>query len=339
MKTILKWISGLAIVIGLVGCSTQGQTDPGNTSDESATKSFFVNPKSIGPAYWSAAEKGVEQASEDLDVNVTFNAPSTTNSAEQINMIQDMLTRQIDGMGIAPNDPEAVGSIFDTALDQGVEVVTWDSDAPDTNRMYYLAAATDAELGTQFAEMIAEQIGGEGKIAFMVASLSAQNQTAKVEAAEKYLKENHPNIEVVTTVSSSDDQQKAYENAQNVISSYPDLKGLVGFAGAEAPAAAQAVQKAVKDGDIDEGQIAITGFAVPSLVAEYLEGGTIDELVTWDPTKLGYATVYTLNKLANDEEIGEEMEIPSVGTVTVYGSNILIGTEVITKDNVSDFDF
>ncbi|MEK3888379.1 autoinducer 2 ABC transporter substrate-binding protein [Bacillus sp. FSL K6-3431] len=342
MKYISKILSVVLIVILIAGCSTQGQTE-GDTKKESnsssSDKSFFINPKSIGPAYYSAAEKGAKQAGKDLEVDVIFNAPSTTDSSQQINMIQDMLTRQVKGIGIAPNDPTAVASIFDTAKSKNVNVVTWDSDAPTTSRDYYIGPATDGELGEQFIKMTAEKIGGKGKLAFMVASLAAQNQTDKVEAAKELLKAEYPDIEVVATVSSNDDQQKAFENAQNLISTYPDLNGIVGFAGAEAPAAAQAVERAVEEGKIKKGQITITGFAVPSLVEKYVKSGTIEQLVTWDPTKLGYATVYVLNALSNGEEIKDGMDIPTVGKVKVQDKFILIGTEIITKDNVEDFDF
>ncbi|MCJ7842973.1 autoinducer 2 ABC transporter substrate-binding protein [Lederbergia sp. NSJ-179] len=345
MKHITKILSAILIIFLIAGCSTQGQIkgdtgkDDKSGSSNSSKKSFFINPKSIGPAYWSAAEKGAKKAGKDLGVEVIYNAPSTTDSSQQINMIQDMLTRQVNGIGVAPNDPTAVASVFNTAKEQGVNIVNWDSDAPETSRDYYVGPSTDVELGKEFIKMAAEKINGKGKLAFMVASLSAQNQTEKVEAAKELLAEEYPDIEVVTTVSSDDDQQKAFENAQNLISTYPDLNGIVGFAGAEAPAAAQAVERAISEGKIKKGQITITGFAVPSLVSKYVKNGTIEELVTWDPTKLGYGTVYVLNALSNGDKIEDGMEIPNVGKVTVQDQLILIGTEVITKDNVDDFDF
>lgn len=86
-----------------------------------------------------------------------FNAPSTTDSSQQINMIQDMLTRQVNGIGVAPNDPTAVAPIFETAKSQDVKVITWDSDAPESSRDYYIGPETDEELGKQFVEIVAEK--------------------------------------------------------------------------------------------------------------------------------------------------------------------------------------
>jgi ABC-type sugar transport system substrate-binding protein len=320
------------IVVGVIGCAQ-------NQGGAAAPETFFINPKSIGPAYWAAAQKGVIKAGQDLKVKVIFNAPTEADSAKQINMIQDMLTQHVTGMGVSPNDAQAVGPIFKKALGQGTKVVTWDSDAPGTERQYYLAAATDKYLGESLAEELAQQIGGKGKIAFMVAGLGAENQIAKTEAAKAYLAQKYPAITIVTTVASNDDSQKAFVNAQNLLKAYPDLRGIIGFAGGEPPAAGQAVEQAVKSGAIKQGQVAVTGIAVPSVVKQYIKDGTIQKIIIWDPIKLGYATVYVLDQLAQNKSITNNMEIPTVGKITLDGKNIFIGTIEITSQNVDSFSF
>ena len=87
-------------------------------------------------------------------------------------------------------------------------------------------------MGEQLAQMIADQMGGSGQLAFMVASFSAENQVAKVEGATDYLKKNYPDIEIVTTLNSDDTNEKAFQNAQTLLTTYPDLKGILGLRGA-----------------------------------------------------------------------------------------------------------
>lgn len=322
---------------GNAQANADGKTNEGTAS--SGTRTYFMNPKSIGPAYWAAAEKGAKQAAADLKVDVVFNAPTEADSSKQINMIQDMLTRKVSGIGVSPNDAKAVGPVFKKAAGQNVQIVTWDSDAPDTDRQYYVAPATDEEVGELLAKTIGEEIGGKGQVAFMVAGLGSQNQIAKSDAAKAYFAANYPDIELVTTVASDDDQQKAYANAQNLIQTYPDLKGIIGFAGGEPPAAAEVVEQAVKAGTLKQGQIAITGIAVPSVVKNYIKNGTIKTDIIWDPGKLAYTTVYILDQLAQGKEITDGMDIPNVGAVKVDGQNVFIGTLEVTNDNVDSFDF
>ncbi|CAM4290901.1 autoinducer 2 ABC transporter substrate-binding protein [Paenibacillus typhae] len=345
-KMTLAVLTGV-LALTLSACGANSGNSPANNAGASSndgaaasgTRTYFINPKSIGPAYWAAAEKGAIQAGEDMGVEVIFNAPTEADSSKQINMIQDMLTRKVSGIGVSPNDAKAVGPVFKKAAEQDVQIVTWDSDAPETDRQYYVAPATDEEVGELLAKTIGEEIGGEGQVAFMVAGLGSQNQIAKSDAAKAYFEANYPGIELVTMVASDDDQQKAYANAQNLIQTYPDLRGIIGFAGGEPPAAAEVVEQAVKAGTIEQGQIAITGIAVPSVVKSYIESGTIKTDIIWDPGKLAYTTVYILDQLAQGKEITDGMEIPNVGAVKVDGQNVFIGTLEVTSENVGSFDF
>ncbi|GIO95852.1 sugar ABC transporter substrate-binding protein [Paenibacillus lautus] len=341
-KLALTLLTGvLALNLAACGSTSGNQTDNGGKTNQGASgsRTYFMNPKSIGPAYWAAAEKGAKKAEADLKVKVLFNAPTEADSSKQINMIQDMLTRKVSGIGVSPNEAKAVGPVFKKAAGQGVNIVTWDSDAPDTDRQYYVAPATDQEIGELLAKTIGEEIGGKGQVAFMVAGLGSQNQIAKSNAAKAYFAANYPEIEVVTTVASDDDQQKAYANAQNLLQTYPDLKGIIGFAGGEPPAAAEVVEQAVKAGTLEKNQVAITGIAVPSLVKNYIKNGTIKTDIIWDPGKLAYVTVYIMDQLAQGKEIKDGMEIPTIGTVKVDGQSVFIGTLEVTNDNVDSFDF
>ncbi|UOQ86995.1 autoinducer 2 ABC transporter substrate-binding protein [Gracilibacillus salinarum] len=342
MKKLVTCLT-LLFVLVLAACGSndeaQGSAE-GEMEVNEEMNSFFINPKSIGPAYFTAAEQGAEQAAEDLGVQVIFNAPTETSSSDQINMIQDMMVREVDGIGISPNDGEAVVPVISDAIEQDIPVVTWDSDAPNSERAFYVTPSTDSDLGEAFAEEIAQQMEGEGQVAFMVAGLGSTNQIDRVDAAEAYLEENYPEIEIVTVVASDDDQQKSYDNAQNLLNTYPDLAGIVGFAGGEPPAAAQAVTQAIESGRMEAGDIAITGFAVPSLVKGYIEDGIIEKIITWDPAVLGYTSVYVLNEMANGNSIPEgELTIENIGSVYVEGQNIFSGTIDLTIDNVNDFDF
>lgn len=309
------------------------------TAGYAAERTYFVSPKMIGPAYWTAAQKGVEQAAKDLDIEVIYNASNEADSSKQINLIQDMLSRKLDGIAIAANDAGAVVPVIKKAREAGIPVVTFDSDAPTSDRQYYLGAGDDVEIGAQMAESLAQQMGGKGEMAFMVSALGSQNQIDKVNGAEALLKEKYPDITVVTTLESGDDSQQAFANAQNLLQTYPNLGGILGYAGAETPAAAEVLEQALKAGTIKAGQIKATGIVVPSIAAPYLESGTLDNAFIWDPLKLGYAAVYVIDQLGQKKELGSEIEIPTVGTVKVDGANIYIGLLELTRENVKTFGF
>lgn len=303
------------------------------------SKTLFICPKSVGFDYWTACEKGVKAAGEALGYNVVFNGPSEVDSAKQINMIEDMLTKNISGLAAAPNDAAAVGPVFDRAIEMGVNTVTFDTDAPTTNRSWYIGPDSDYAMGQQIGEMIGTQMGGEGELAFMVASMGAENQVAKVEGAQAVLKEKYPGIKVVTTAVSDDDNQKAFANAQNLLSTYPNLKGILGFAGAEAPQAAEAVTQAIANGELKEGQIQITGIGFPSQCRPYVKSGVLKQVLSWDPEVMGKVTVHVLAAMAEGKPIDSSFKIEGIDGVKVEDKNVYSGCLLLDSANIDQYNY
>ncbi len=308
-----------------------------NAEQTAGGKSLFLCPKCVGYDYWTSCETGAQEAADALGYDLTFNGPAATDSAQQITMMEDAMTQGIAGLGISANDADAVIDTIATAKEKGIYTVAFDSDSPNSDRDYCVIPESDAAMGEQLAEMIAQEMGGEGKLAFMVASLSAENQVSKFEAAEAYINEKYPDIEIVATLCSDDENEHAYENAQTLLSTYPDLKGILGFAGAEAPQAAAAVGQAIDNGDLEAGQICVTGIGFPSQCREGLKSGVLKQILSWNPQETGKVTVYVLDALLNGKTI-EEIEIDGI-ELRLDGSYVYHGCILLTPDNVDDYNY
>ncbi len=351
LKKVLALVLALTMIMAFAGCSgntpssTPASTAGGGTESKGETptpaggKSLFICPKSVGFDYWTACEKGVKDAAAALGYTAVFNGPSEVDSAKQINMIEDMLTKKISGLAAAPNDAAAVGPVFDRAIEQGVNTITFDTDAPTTNRSWYVGPDSDYSMGQQIAEMIAEEMGGEGELAFMVASLGAENQVAKVEGAKAVLESKYPKISIVTTVVSDDDNQKAFANAQNLLSTYPNLKGILGFAGAEAPQAAEAVTQAIANGDVKEGQIKITGIGFPSQCRPYVKSGILKQVLSWNPEVMGIVTVHVLAAMEEGRPIDSTFKIDGVEGLKIEDKNVYSGCLVLDINNIDQYNY
>lgn len=143
----------------------------------------------------------------------------------------------------------------------------------------------------------------------------------------------------MATVSSNDEMQVSLTNAQNLIKTYPELKGIVGFAGGEAPSAAQAIEQAVDAGELEKGQIAVTGIGWPNMCRDYIKNGTIHTTLAWQSEQLGYAGVYVLDCLAKEIDVSGTMELPNGTKVTVDGETVFTGLIEVTAENVDQYDF
>ncbi len=113
------------------------------------------------------------------------------------------------------------------------------------------------------------------------------------------LAEKYPDIELLETLVSDEDQAKAYRLARDVINSQPDLKGIWAITTVAFPGAAKAVRDAGKSGEIF-----VTGLSLPNTMREYVEDGTVQKVVLWNPVDLGYLTVHAA-KLLRDGKLSE----------------------------------
>ena len=347
MKKAIAIILAAGMMLAMAACgatpaSSTGTSAPAGSSSAQgqATRTYFINPKMVGAAYWETAKEGAMQAGEDLGVEVIWNGTSEVDVAKQINMVTDMITRQVDGIAVAVNDATSMTNVFNQAKEASIPVVTFDSDSENAERAYCILPDTDEAIGEAFlAALINQMPEPKGKVAVMIASPSAANIIAWRDAALAKIEKDYPDIEIVGVYPSNDDQQKAYENAKSFIQANPDLSGILCLAAAETPAACKAVQEAVEAGQLEEGQVKIGGMGMPSLVREYLKDGTMSESVIWNPASMGYLAVWTLDQLAQGNEIKDGAEVPGVGTIKVDGDRIYCGTFTFTADDVDNYQF
>lgn len=331
MKT--RKLLALAVAAALLLCTFA-------TAGAEGQRTYFMNPKMVGAAYWEYAKEGALKAGEDLNVEVIWNGTPEVDAAKQVNMIQDMLIREVDGMAVAVNDATSVTNVFQEAADASIPVVTFDSDSNNAQRAYYIAADTDEEIGLAFLNCLIQQMDEpKGKVAVMIASPSAANIIAWRDAALAKIESDYPEIEIVGIYPSNDDSQKAYENAVSFIQANPDLDGILCMAAGETPSACKAVEEAVAAGQLEAGQVKIGGMGIPSMMKDYLENGTTEYCVMWNPSDLGYTACWVLDQLAQGKAVENGVDIGITNPLKVVDDTIYIGTFTFNKDTIGNYPF
>ncbi|MDQ4055383.1 MAG: substrate-binding domain-containing protein, partial [Actinomycetota bacterium] len=194
-------------------------------------------------------------------------------------------------------------------------------------------------IATKQIELIADQIGGSGEIAILSAAANATNQNEWIKLMEEDLAANYPDIELVDTVYGDDDDQKSFDQTAALLSSHPNLKGIVSPTTVGIAAAARYLSTSEY-----KGKVALTGLGAPSQMKDFIEDGTVTEFALWNPEDLGYLAAYTANALIGGDITGEEgdtFEAGELGEYTVGADGVVVLGEpfVFNKDNIDDFDF
>jgi rhamnose transport system substrate-binding protein len=297
-------------------------------------------PKNLGNPYFDTANKGAQEAAGELGVTVNYQGTSTADASQQIQLINSLIAQNVNGLAVSANDSDALVPAGTAAMDAGIPVVSWDSAIAEGGRNVHINQANSEDIGRGQVQLISELIGGSGQIAILSATSTAPNQNEWIEWMEDELtKPEYANIELVATVYGDDQDEKSYTEAQGLMTSYPELKGIISPTTVGVAAAARAVSDADKIGEV-----IVTGLGTPNQMREYVKSGACPAFALWNPADLGYLAIYTLDAIATDKiegKPGDTFEAGKLGSYTIEddGTVLLGKPTVFNADNIDDFDF
>ena len=296
-KQMLSFLS-LILVISLViiGCGNAGQDASSGKSEqqpeEKDSKELVIAlvPKATTSEWFLPAKDGVDKALKEFGKPYKLlyvSGSSETDVAGQIKTIEDLISRKVDGIIISCTDGKALAPEIDKAVEEGIPVVAFDSDAPDSKRIAYYGT-NNIDTGFSAGKAMAEMIDGKGKVAVVMGVLGASNEMDRLEGFKKALKE-YPDIEIVNVIDTQGDRAKAAEAAANLMSSNPDIVGIFGNTGIAAPGMAQGVVEAGY-----AGKVKLVGMDdVPDNI-RFLKEDVMNAIVVQSPYDMGYNSAKAL---------------------------------------------
>jgi simple sugar transport system substrate-binding protein/rhamnose transport system substrate-binding protein len=326
----------LALVASACGGGSGGKGGGSGSSDGSYT--IAVVPKLVGIPYFNASETGAKKAGEDLGVEVIYTGPTEPDAAQQVKVIEDLISKKVDAIAVAPNDPAALTPVLKKAKDAGILVMDWDTPADQSVVELSVHQIDDQQFGEHLVDKLVELMGDSGEFAIVTGGLSANNLNTWIDYGLKHIEANYPGLKLVTErVPSDEKQQVAYQKTLDLLKAYPNLKGFLGYSTPAPLGIAQAIQeKGLQD------QIAVVGTALPTDSGPYLEDGSLDVAALWDPGKLGYLTVYLAKHALEGNKVENGMDVPNVGKIEVKsdGKTVIMGPPTdFLKDNYKNYDF
>ncbi|PIE04493.1 MAG: LacI family transcriptional regulator [Spirochaetales bacterium] len=307
-----------------------GQEDSSNDSYEIATV-----VKITGIPWFNRMEEGVKRAADELNVKAYQVGPADADPAQQVRMIEDLISKGVDAICVTPNDAAALEPVFRNAREAGIVIITHES--PDQKGKDYDIELIDNEaFGKHHWDMLAEKMGKSGPFAVFVGSLTVPLHNLWADVGLKYAEQKYPDMKLVTDrIPCGEDQELSRQRTLELLQAYPDLKGIVGFGSLGPPGAAQAIREKNLVDDI-----AVVGTVLPGQALQYLKDGSIDHGILWDPADAGYAMTWMAQYLLKGGEVTDGMEIPGLGKISLDGEVIKVNAMIdITADNAGDFGF
>lgn len=329
-----------AVAMIATGCAA-ATPDSGGAEGGSGDLSIAFLPKQLNNPYTDVVLGGGETGTEEVDGTYSVVGPLEASASSQVSFINTLTQQGTKVIVIAANDPDAVGPALQEARDAGAKIVAFDSDTNPDYRDVFVSQVVSKDVALIQVQQVAEQIGGSGDIAILSATANATNQNEWIKFIEEELDSNpeYADINLVAKVYGDDDDAKSFQEAQGLVSAYPNLKGIISPTTVGIAATARYLSTSEY-----KGKIALVGLGLPNEMREFVKDGTVKEFALWDPAQLGYVAAYAGKALVDGEITGAEGDTFTAGdlgekTVGENGTIIVGPPTEFNADNIDEYDF
>jgi len=280
-------------------------------------------------AYWREVELGMRAAEKKLKgCQVRWFVPPKEDVRAQVSTFESFIAQGIDGIVIGPSNPAAIKTVVQRALNAGIPVITFDTDAPDSGRLLYVGT-DNYKAGYEAGKVMVKVLKGKGKVAICTGSLTALNSVQRMEGFRAALKRTQ--VQVVETYNDGEDKAKALANAQAALQKYPDLAGFYGVYAFNGPACAQAVKMAGK-----VGKVKIVCFDTTAEHMQLIKQGLITATIGQRPFMMGYRSTEILYRMVT-EGVDKVLRDLKMEKLPPEKRHLDTGIDIVTKVNMEAY--
>ena len=264
---------------------------------------FGVIAKSQANPVFQAARTGAEDAARDLSakhgmkIKIDWRTPNTEDAQQQAQFIEQLVSLGVDGITVSCSDAAVLTGAINDAVDKGVAVATFDSDAPDSKRFAYYGI-NDEAAGRAVAAELVKAMGETGVVAVLAGNQSAPNLQARVRGIREEMAK-YPGITIKDVYYHPETAPDAAAKVKDVQVSNPDITGWAMVGGWPL------FTENALDGVADKAKVVSVDHLPEQL--NYIRAGQVQALVGQDCYGWGYRTVEMLFDKVHENKSPEQV--------------------------------
>jgi ribose transport system substrate-binding protein len=281
-------IAALVAATALTACAKR--SSEGQGPQAAKTLSIAVIPKGTTHEFWKSIHAGAIRAARELGVDILWKGPQKEDDrAQQITVVEDFISRGVDGIVLAPLDDRALMRPVQDAVREKIPVVIIDSALQGSDFTSYVAT-DNYKGGVLAARRLGELLHGRGRI-FLIRYQEGSASTEQREAGfyDTLTKEFPEIVLLVKDQYAGATTETAYQLAENLLSRFPAVEGVFAPNESSTFGTLRALQEARL-----AGKVVFVGFDSSPKLIQGLSDGDLQGLVLQNPVRMGYLGVKTI---------------------------------------------
>jgi len=257
VSTVLLIIFAMTTMFSIAGCKAEVAAEEVAAEEVAAeeaavpTAGYYSSEKETyymvtfvnGHPYWVGCYKGAQAAAANLgNVEVKFGGTPEYDINEAVTSFEQIVAIKPEGILLACMNPEPFIEPINNAMADGIPIVTYDTDSPNSNRLAY-ASTDNVYLGEQVFDYIVNEVMGSDQFKIGIMCRPGQlNLEQRIEGFKKRAV-NYPGVEIVAEVDGEGDVLKCATAASAMIAANPDIGIIWSTDSMGGPGAAQACEE------------------------------------------------------------------------------------------------
>lgn len=311
------------IAIGLLGAAVALFTGCDRHSNKEV---FYLVTTNMSLPYWQTAAAGFNRAAAQFKVTAKVVGPDNYDPQAELAEMQKAVAAKPAGILVSVADASVIQPEIDAAISAGIPVITMDSDAAGSHRLYFIGT-NNLEAGRTGGRRLVEKLGGKGNVVFF--TLAGQPNIEERLKGFKDVLAARGDIKVVDVIDTKSDARAAFDQAQQMLA-LTGPKKIDAFVCLES-ACGKPVSDAIKRANVTD-RVLIAWDANPDTL-DGIKAGTIDSTIAQKPFTMGYYGLKALDEVfhAPPAQLSRDFGSDPFSPYPVF---VDTGTSLVDKNNV-----
>jgi ribose transport system substrate-binding protein len=287
---------------------------------------FYLIATNLSLSYWKTAVAGFNQAAARYKVTAKIAGPDSYDPQDELQELKHAVASKPAGILISVADEALLKPGIDDAVAAGVPVITIDSDAPSSHRLFFIGT-NNLAAGHLGAQRVVEKLGGRGNVVFY--SMPGQPNLDERLKGYKDIFATHPDIKITDVVDIKGDARNAFDSTQQFlsqtgptkVSAFICLEASAGKVVADAVRRQKATDRVVIAMDVEQDTLA------------EIKDGTIEATISQKPFTMGFVGLKELDEIFHNMPKSLTKDY-SADAFAEYPTFIDTGTALVDKANV-----
>lgn len=298
------------------------------SSSHDPHESYILVAANTRIPYWQSALAGLKHAGTEMKVSVDMVGPQRYDPKAEQQELQNAIAQKPSGIMVSAASASLMTADINSALQQGIPVITIDADAPDSKRLFFVGSDNYA-TGKLGGALLVKLLGGKGNVVMF--TYPNQNNLTERQHGYESMFEGHPDIKVTKAVDIQGDPAIAYDTAKQLIAAKAKVDAFVCLEAVACPEVGQAVSEANMSG-----KITIMAMDTDKRTLSWIQQGLVSATIAQKPYTMAYLGVMLLDDLHH--HLPGSLTTPfAKDSFSPLPTFVDTGTFIVDKSNLNSF--